>query len=135
MKILLDEQIHYKLKAVADGTDWQLFSIKEVGWRGVKNGLLREKLNENQFDFLISADKNMPFQQNFQKMDFTIILIDTPTLGWRYQSLFISKIQDFLRNPPQALPRIVHFYIEGVSLGNKIAALKNLLPPDQILFI
>ncbi len=95
MKILLDEQLSSNLLFYFPSY-FQAFMPHELGWSGMQNGILREKLNERDFQFLISADKKMPFQQNFSKMNYTVILLDTPTMEEKNQLLFIEKTIKFL---------------------------------------
>lgn len=133
MKLLLDEQLDVNIKSQLSGVE--VFTLRDMGWLGLKNGDLREKLNENAFQFFVTADKNLPFQQNFEKINFTIILFDTPAMHWRYQQLFIAPIQSFLSTMPNPLPKLVHISIKGISIGKKQAALKTRLPKDQILFL
>ena len=78
MKLLLDEQLDINIKSQLKGID--VFSVRDMGWLGLKNGELRDKLNENNFQLFLTADKNLPFQQNFDKINFTILLFDTPAM-------------------------------------------------------
>jgi hypothetical protein len=133
-KTLLDEQIHKKIQTALI-TDFQVFRLRDLGWLGCQNGVLREKLNENEFTFFITSDKNLSFQQNFNKINFTIILIDTPSNALGHQSLFIDKIREILSNPPLILPKLIHVSIEGFHNEKLIKNLQNLLPTAQILFI
>ena len=133
MKLLLDEQLDINIKSQLKGIE--VFSVRDMGWLGLKNGELRDKLNENNFHLFLTADKNLPFQQNFDKINFTILLFDTPAMRWRYQQLFIAPIQTFLDNMPHPLPKLVHFSITEVSKGQKKEALKTRLPNNQILFL
>ena len=133
MKLLLDEQLDINIKSQLKGIE--VFSVRDMGWLGLKNGELRDKLNENNFQLFLTADKNLPFQQNFDKINFTILLFDTPAMRWRYQQLFIAPIQTFLDNMPHPLPKLVHFSITEVSKGQKKEALKTRLPNNQILFL
>ena len=91
MKILLDEQLSTDLLLYFPSS-FQVFMPKDLGWSGYSNGKLREKLNERKFSFLVSADKNIPFQQNFSKMNYTFIQLDTPSLEWEDQLFFVDKI-------------------------------------------
>ena len=134
MKILLDEQIHTDI-FIALKTSFEVYSIKSMGWKGLQNGELREKLNENNFTFLLCADKNIAFQQNIRKMNFTIILIDTPSLRAEKQSLFVPKIEDLLRNLPNPLPKMIHISIAEFHNIKLIEKLKNIFSPTEILFI
>ncbi len=134
MKILLDEQLSSDL-VLYFPSSFQVFMPRELGWSGLQNGNLREKLNERNFQFLISADKNMPFQQNFNKMNYSVILLDTPTMDPEHQILFAGKLTKFLSNLPNPLPQLVWVNIEGFAAIDKIQAIQKILPIDQILFI
>ena len=133
MKLLLDEQLDINIKSRLSGIE--VFTLRDMGWLGLKNGELCEKLNEQDFQFFVTADKNLPFQQNFEKINFTIVLFDTPAMRWRYQKLFVAPIQSFLDNLPNPVPKLIHISITGVSLGKKQDKLKTRLPESQILFI
>lgn len=71
MLLLLDENLPKKLKY--DFPGHQVFSIKERGWNGLKNGMLLQKLLENKFNALITFDKNLQHQQNFYTYTITSI--------------------------------------------------------------
>ena len=73
MKLLLDEQLDVSIKPQLLGIE--VFTVRDMGWLGLKNGELREKLNENDFQFFLTADKNLPFQQNFEKINFYLSFI------------------------------------------------------------
>ena len=134
MKILLDEQLSSDLLFYFPSS-FQIFTLAELGWSGLTNGILREKLNEHNYQFLISADKNMPFQQNFNKMNYSVILLDTPTMERVNQLLFVEKVSNFLSNLPTPLPKLVWVNIEGFAAVEKIQSIQKVLSPDQILFI
>lgn len=133
MKLLLDEQLDVQLKSLLSGIE--VYTPRDLGWLGLQNGELRRNINEKGFQFFVTADKNFPFQQNFSKINFTILLFDTPSMRWRHQQLFISPIQKFLDNLPSQLPKLVHISIVGISLGKKRDALQKRLPPDDVLFL
>lgn len=133
MKVFLDEQLHVNLKVYL--SSFNVFEPNDFGWQGFQNGELRERLNERKFDIFITADKNIPFQQNFQKINFCIFLVDVPTSKWEHLSLFVPKIQNLLQNPPEPLPKLIVITLNDISPMKKNEALKTLLPPDQILFI
>ena len=91
MRILFDEQIDVRMAAALTG--FPVFTVQDMGWLGVKNGTLRERLNQENFRFFVTADKNLPFQKNLAQTLFTIVLLDTPTLLWPQQELFIPKLR------------------------------------------
>ena len=133
MKVFLDEQLHVNLKTYL--SSFNVFEPKDFAWQGLQNGELRERLNDKKFDIFITADKNLPFQQNFQKINFCIFFIDTPTSKWEHLSLFVPKIQKILGEIHNPLPKLVVITISGVSPLKKNEALQKLLSPEQILFI
>ena len=134
MKILLDEQIHTAFKEALQ-THANVFSIKDKHWKGLSNGTLREKLNEENFDFFLTSDKNIPFQQNIKKMNFTIILIDTPSLRAAKQALFAPIIQDLLENLPDTLPKMFHISIPEFNNMMFVEKLKIRFTSDEIFFV
>ena len=74
MLLLLDENLPKKLKK--DFPEHKVFTIKERGWNGLKNGVLLQKLLENKFDALITYDKNLQHQQNFKKYSIPVIVLN-----------------------------------------------------------
>jgi len=75
MKILLDECINKRLKNHL--TDFQVYTITELGWSGIKNGKLMTLCVENNFDILLTIDKNLRFQQNLDKYFLTIAILNS----------------------------------------------------------
>ncbi len=75
MKILLDENIDVRFKKLFP-PDFVVFTVKDMGWNGIKNGKLIELINANDFDVWIVIDKNISYQQNLKKLSFTIIVLD-----------------------------------------------------------
>ena len=47
-----------------------------MGWNGVKNGQLLSLMIADEFDVLITFDKNLQFQQNFSKYTLPIIVLN-----------------------------------------------------------
>lgn len=83
MRLLLDENLPNRLKL--DFEDHEIFSIREMGWNGIKNGELMKLLIENKFDALLTFDKNLQYQQNFSKYSICVFIL-TATIN-RYSVL------------------------------------------------
>jgi hypothetical protein len=64
MKVLLDENLDHRLKKYIPDS----FTVFEMGWSSLKNGELLKQLPIEGFSFLLSADLNMPHQQNEKKI-------------------------------------------------------------------
>ena len=63
MKLLLDENLPKKLKL--DFPEHEIYTVNDKGWNGVQNGNLLKLLLAENFDGLITFDKNLQYQQNF----------------------------------------------------------------------
>ncbi len=71
MKILIDESLPIELKDALTG--WDVSTVKEMGWRGLKNGELLKRTNEL-FDVLLTGDKNLRYQQNLRRIKLAFII-------------------------------------------------------------
>ena len=65
MKLLPDENLPKRLKV--DFAPHEIYTVRDKGWNGIKNGLLLKLMLENQFEALITFGKNLQNQQSFQK--------------------------------------------------------------------
>jgi hypothetical protein len=97
MLLLLDENIPKKLKG--DFLGHEIFTVKERGWNGLKNGILLQKLIENKFDALITYDKNLQHQQNFKKYPITVFVLKARINKYSVLSKLSPKILEVLKKP------------------------------------
>ncbi len=74
MKILLDESLPRKLKNDFP-VNHEIFSVKDMNWLGKKNGELLQLIIENNFEIFVTVDRNLPYQQNLQRLPFTIFVL------------------------------------------------------------
>ena len=70
MKLLLDEQVPRQLAAFFPH-DFEVQTVQQMGWAGTKNGHLLKLATEYGFTALVTADKNIEYQQNH--LDLTSI--------------------------------------------------------------
>ncbi len=84
MKILLDECITKRLKPYL--IEFEVFTVSQMKWNGIKNGKLMALCVDNNFDLILTIDKNLMFQQNLDKYKLTIAVLNSVT----------SKIEDLL---------------------------------------
>jgi hypothetical protein len=75
MKILLDENIDIRFKRLFPAT-YEVYTVMDMQWNGIKNGALLKLLSEHNFDCWIVADKNLPYQQNTSTLPCLIIVLD-----------------------------------------------------------
>jgi hypothetical protein len=74
MKILVDESLPVLAKKLIVGHT--VFTVYDLGWKGVKNGVLLRKAVEHAFDAVITSDKNMPHQQDLSKFNLAFLILD-----------------------------------------------------------
>jgi predicted nuclease of predicted toxin-antitoxin system len=74
MKILLDESLPTRLSEyfIENHT---AFSVRDMNWLGKKNGELLRLIVENNFEVFVTADRNLPYQQNIKDIPFTIAIL------------------------------------------------------------
>ena len=65
MKLLLDENLPKRLKK--DFPEHEVYTVRDKGWNGKTNGALLALMLEDGFDVLLTFDKNLQHQQNFDK--------------------------------------------------------------------
>ncbi len=73
MRLLLDESVPSRLRRSL--TDHSVRTVVEAGWSGIKNGRLLA-LAATEYDAFITVDKNLPFQQNLEKLPIALVVID-----------------------------------------------------------
>lgn len=74
MKILLDECITKKAKRLL--VEFEVQTVAEIGFSGLKNGKLLTHAEKYGFDILLTIDKNMDYQQNISHFQLTIVILD-----------------------------------------------------------
>jgi hypothetical protein len=74
VRILLDEGVPDIIQKQLNKLS--IFSVKEMGWRGIKNGVLLDLMGGD-FRIIITTDKNLPFQQNLKKHQIAAIILPT----------------------------------------------------------
>ena len=74
MKILLDESLPRKLR-YDFGLENEIWSVRDKGWLGKKNGELLRLMKEEQFEMFVTVDRNLPYEQNLQRLPVTIFVL------------------------------------------------------------
>ncbi|SCW85484.1 DUF5615 family PIN-like protein [Mucilaginibacter sp. NFR10] len=76
MKLLLDENLPKKLKL--DFPEHEVYTVTDKSWNGIKNGELLKLLLQENFDALLTFDKNLQHQQNFKKYTISVFVLIAP---------------------------------------------------------
>jgi predicted nuclease of predicted toxin-antitoxin system len=96
MKILLDENLPRQLKADF-GADYDVRTVRDMGWLGKKNGELLGLIVFNGFDFLVTIDKNLRYQQNLDRIELKIFLLLSINNRRETLQALVEKIKDKIR--------------------------------------
>lgn len=95
MRLLLDENLPKRLKA--DFLDHEVYTAREKGWNGLKNGALLQQLIDNEFHCFLTFDKNLKHQQNFQKYTITVFALSAPTNTYEDLAKLTPKIKEYFK--------------------------------------
>lgn len=105
MKLLLDEQMPRKVARHFPG-DYKVDHVQHKGWSGIKNGELLTLAADAGYDALVSADKNMSYQQNERELRISVVVLHVLHL----------RIEELIPLLPKAL--LEFSFIEGVYWVN-----------------
>lgn len=79
MKLLLDEQMPRKI-AGHFPAEFEVHTVQQQGWSGIKNGELLALAAHHGYDALISADKNMEHQQSARGLAVSVVVLQVSRL-------------------------------------------------------
>lgn len=102
MRLLLDENLPKRLKQ--DFEEHEIYTTADKGWTGVSNGKLLELLTENNFDALLTFDKNLQYQQNFTKYTIAVIVLNAPDNSYATLKELVHKAKEILTPDLKAGP-------------------------------
>ena len=77
MRILLDECVPRPLKR--ELSDYEVRTVVEMGWSGKKNGELLQLMTQESFTILLTADRNLRYQQNLQEAGVAVVVLVAPS--------------------------------------------------------
>lgn len=97
MKLLLDENLPGKLKK--DFAEFEIYTVREQGWSGISNGSLLGLMLANEFKVLITFDKNLEHQQNFDAFPVCVIVVAAMSNQYKHLQPLLPKIRKQLESP------------------------------------
>lgn len=98
MKVLLDENLPKRLKFRLWEKGHEVYTARERGWNGQKNGILLNLLTNDRFDVLITSDKNLVHQQNLSKYSVTIFVLQIKANRYPYIQPLLPQILNLLES-------------------------------------
>ena len=97
MKILLDENLPKQLKADF-GPDYDVKSVRDMGWLGKKNGELLGLIVFNGFDVFVTIDKNLRHQQDLDRIELIIFLLLAINNRRETLQVLVEKIKEKIKD-------------------------------------
>ena len=91
MKILLDECVSRKVKNIL--TEFEVYTVAEMGFSGLKNGKLLTQAEKNGFDIVLTIDKNIDSQQNISKYALSLVILNVLKSNVRYFEALIPEFK------------------------------------------
>ena len=76
----MDENLPTKLK-YRFGEQFEILTVSDMGWTSKKNGELLELIQQNNFKYFLTSDLNIEYQQNLQKISFSLSYYKLRTTG------------------------------------------------------
>lgn len=95
MKLLLDENLPKRLKA--DFANHEVYTVRDKEWNGIKNGELLQLMVENGFHALLTFDKNLQHQQNFQKYIIAVFVLSAVSNTYMELTNLSPKVHEYLQ--------------------------------------
>jgi predicted nuclease of predicted toxin-antitoxin system len=104
MRILLDESLPVELKFELSGYD--VSTVQEMGWSGLKNGELLMRAS-NRFEILITADRNIRYQQNLNKLQVAVVVLVAKSNRIEQLRTLLPELRDVLSSlQPRTLVQV-----------------------------
>ncbi|HET9504567.1 MAG TPA: hypothetical protein VFO93_13585 [Hymenobacter sp.] len=91
MWLLLDENLSKQLKQ--DFTEHEIFTVRDKGWNGIKNGELLKLMLADGFHALLTFNKNLQHQQNFEKYTLTVFVLNAEINQYKVLTKLSDKVK------------------------------------------
>jgi|SRR4051812_15841882 hypothetical protein len=105
-KVLLDENLPVKLKYRLQDV-CEIYTVRDKGWNALENGNLINAMQEEGFDYLITSDKNLQYQQNLEKYPIGFIVLNIPNNNYETILPLVDEIKQMLLRDEQLKLQIV----------------------------
>ncbi len=94
-KVLLDENLPVKLKYRLHDV-CEIYTVNDKGWNALENGDLLNAMQQDGFNYLLTSDKNLQYQQNLTKYSMDFIVLNV--LDNNYETILplVYKIKEVL---------------------------------------
>jgi len=73
VRVLIDECLNCRLGRALSGHFCT--SVQRMGWSGIENGELLDKMQQERFDVFITGDRNLQFQQHLPATGVAVVVL------------------------------------------------------------
>jgi predicted nuclease of predicted toxin-antitoxin system len=94
MKLLIDENLPKRLKL--DFAEHAIYTVRDKGWQSKENGELLALMLDEEFDALLTFDKNIQYQQNFETYPIPVIILNAENNTYLTIKPLIPQIHEIL---------------------------------------
>jgi hypothetical protein len=94
-KVLPDENLPVKLKYRLQDV-CEIYTVNDKGWNALENGDLMNAMQKEGFDYLITSDKNLQYQQNLARYSMGFIVLDVISNNFETILPLVDKIKQVL---------------------------------------
>ncbi|MFZ1700594.1 MAG: hypothetical protein WBO10_10610 [Pyrinomonadaceae bacterium] len=89
-RLLLDENLPRQLKS-RFSSDFDVTSVPGLGWQSKKNGELLAAMDTEEISYLLTADRNLRYQQNLER--YSVVVVVSLCFDTRIESLAVRASQ------------------------------------------
>ncbi len=115
MRVLLDEHLPHRLRQLF-AAPIEAVTVGYQGWKGIKNGELLRKASA-EFDVFITMDKGFLYQQNLEKIQIGIVLLNAESNRQAHLAPLIPQVNVVLKTLKKG--QIVSVSIEQTATRKK----------------
>lgn len=99
MRVLLDNNIDHRFLKLLPGHE--VVHVQKIGWAGLQNGALIAVVERDGFGVLVTADKNLQFQQSLKGRKISVITLRPHFVDFQGIAPLVPKILTVLDNLPE----------------------------------
>jgi len=91
LRVLLDECLPRKLKRELPGHE--VFTVREMGWAGLRNGDLLARA-ASRFDVFLTVDGNLSYQQNLARTGLAVVVLSARSNSLRSLAPLMARVRE-----------------------------------------
>jgi hypothetical protein len=100
-KVLLDENLPVKIKYRLQDV-CEIYTVSDKRWNSLENGDLISAMQGDFFDYLVTSDKNLQYQQNLNKYTIGFIILNIADNNYETILPMLEKVKEILSNEIKA---------------------------------